>query len=231
MEVKIKECEGKEYTIPRLGLRHHALVDKDLGNVYREFEEASVFASGLCPGCEEDELFMETFIEFVMMKLQYHIGQKVGKVVKPGNKRRTLIDENKLRNKARNLVRLQNGEEIETDNAQELNSKVIRAELSAIILRGVVENYQTLFGSFSTNVENAEEDNMDRVRSFRANLAANLRGALTILERDEIKSEVIEKIRAEVLKYSDWNETPSFNYEEMHEDEISCIAEGILEKP
>jgi hypothetical protein len=37
--------------------------------------------------------------------------------------------------------------------------------------------------------------------------------------------------RAEVLKYSDWNETPTFNYEEMHEEEISCLAEGILEKP
>jgi hypothetical protein len=52
MEVKIKECEGKDYTIPRLGLRHYALVDKDLSNVYREFEETSVYANSLCPGCE-----------------------------------------------------------------------------------------------------------------------------------------------------------------------------------
>jgi hypothetical protein len=79
MEVKIKECEGKDYTIPRLGLRHHALVDKDLGNVYREFEEASAYANNLCPGCEEDEIFMETFIEFVTKKLQSHIGQKLVK--------------------------------------------------------------------------------------------------------------------------------------------------------
>jgi hypothetical protein len=111
---------------------------------------------------------METFIEFVTKKLQNHISQKVGKVDKHGNKRRTLIDENKLRNKASNLVRLQNGEEIETDNAQELNSKVIKAEMSALMLRGVVENYQTLFSSFScSDDENIKECNMDRVKRFK----------------------------------------------------------------
>jgi hypothetical protein len=34
-----------------------------------------------------------------------------------------------------------------------------------------------------------------------------------------------------VLKFSDWNEIPKFEYEEEHEEEISCLAEGILEKP
>jgi hypothetical protein len=193
MEMKNKECEGKDYTVPRLGLRHHAMVDKDLGNIFREFEEASMYSNSLCPGCEEDELFMETFIDFVTKKLQKHIGQRVGKVVKPKNRKKTLIDENKMRNKARNLVRLQNGEEIETDNAQELNSKVIEAEMNALVLRSTIEGYQTLSGSFKTNVVSEEVVDMDRVDRFRANLAAKLRGALLILERKEIKSETIDK--------------------------------------
>jgi hypothetical protein len=109
---------------------------------------------------------------------------------------------------------------------------VIKAEMCAIMLRGVVKNYQTLYSSFScTDEENNEECGMDRVRRFRANLVANLRGALSVLEKDHIKSEVIDRIRAEVLKYSDWDETPTFIYEEVHEEEISCLAKGILEKP
>jgi ribosomal protein S8 len=231
MEMKIKECEGKDHTIPRLGLRHYAMVDKDLGNVFREFEEASIYSNSLCIGCEENELFMETFVDFVTKKLQNHIGQKVGKIIKPNNRKKTLIDENKLRNKARILVRLPNGEEIETDNAQELNSKVIEAEMNALVLRGVIEKYQTLFSSFKTKASIIEEVDMDRVIRFSANVAANLRGALTILEKKEIKSEVIDKIRAEVLKFSDWNEVPKFAYKEEHEEEISCLAEAILEKP
>jgi hypothetical protein len=55
------------------------MVDKDLGNVFREFEEASIYSNSLCPGCEEEEISMETFIDFVTKKLQNHIGQKLEK--------------------------------------------------------------------------------------------------------------------------------------------------------
>jgi hypothetical protein len=82
---------------------------------------------------------METFIEFVMKKLQTHIGQSFGKVAKPENKRITRMDENRLRNKANNLVRLHNREEIKRENAEELNSNVIKAEMNSIILRSLTD--------------------------------------------------------------------------------------------
>jgi hypothetical protein len=65
MELKINECDKKQVTVLRIGLRQHSMVDRDLGNIYREFEEASKFTNMLCPNCELDESLMEIFIEFV----------------------------------------------------------------------------------------------------------------------------------------------------------------------
>jgi hypothetical protein len=90
MEQKTYECDLKEYTCPRLGLRHHKLVDKGLGNIFRELEEASKFANRLYPDNELDERFQKVFIELVTKKLQRHIWETVGKRIKPGNARSTL---------------------------------------------------------------------------------------------------------------------------------------------
>jgi hypothetical protein len=118
MEAKIKECDEKAYVLPGIGLKHHAQVDKGLGNLFREFEEASKYANTLCPDCEEDEMFMEIFIEYVTKRLQTHIGQTIGKVVKPGKRKKTMLDENKLPNKANNLIRLSKLEEFRTKTQQ-----------------------------------------------------------------------------------------------------------------
>jgi hypothetical protein len=74
---------------------------------------------------------------------------------------------------------------------------------------------------------------------FISNKAVNLRGALKILESDGIKSKEIERIRDEVIKYSDYEEEPTFEYkeeheeeyEEEHEGEICCRPENILGNP
>jgi hypothetical protein len=49
MELKIHDCDIKNYTIPRLGLRHHRIICKGLGTIFRELEEASKFANTLYP--------------------------------------------------------------------------------------------------------------------------------------------------------------------------------------
>jgi hypothetical protein len=95
MEQKIRECDLKNMTIPRMGLRHHRLVDKGLANVFRELEEATKFANTLYPDNELDSRFQEVFIELVTKKLQKHIEEIVEKVLKPGNSKITYIDENK----------------------------------------------------------------------------------------------------------------------------------------
>jgi hypothetical protein len=66
MEQKIHEYDLKNYTIPRLGLRHHRLVDKGLDNIFRELKEAIKFANTLYPDNELDERFQEVFVELVI---------------------------------------------------------------------------------------------------------------------------------------------------------------------
>jgi hypothetical protein len=118
MELKIYECNLKEYTIPRLGVRHHRLVCKGLENVYRELEEASKFANTLYQDNELDEKFQEVFIELVTKKLQRQIGKLICKVIKTNNTKRTFVSESKLRSKALNSIKLSNGEEIITENCE-----------------------------------------------------------------------------------------------------------------
>jgi hypothetical protein len=87
-------------------------MDNGFCNKYRLFEEASNYAEFLCAGCEEEELYLEVFVEFVTKTLQIHIGEAYGKKVEAINSRRTIQDENKLRNYAINVIRLSNGKEI-----------------------------------------------------------------------------------------------------------------------
>jgi hypothetical protein len=56
--------------------------------------------------------------------------------------------------------------------------------MNALVLRGMIEGYQTLSDSYKTEAISEGEVDMNRVIRFRANLAANLRGALLILERE-----------------------------------------------
>jgi hypothetical protein len=148
MEMRIKEAEDKQFVVPRIGLRHHAVMNEGLQNKFRMIEEASCYADLLCAGCEEDEMYMETFVEFVTKVLQRHVGEAYGKMVVVRNSRRTIPDENKLRNKAINVVRLSNGKEIRTENVAEINSNVIKAEMSAISIRAVIENYKIYLDQF-----------------------------------------------------------------------------------
>jgi hypothetical protein len=97
MEQKIHECDLKNTTIPRLGMRHHRLVSKGLANVFRDLEEATKLANTLYPDKELDERFQEVFIELTTKKLQKHIGETVGKIIKLGNVKLTFVDENKMR--------------------------------------------------------------------------------------------------------------------------------------
>jgi hypothetical protein len=41
MELKINECNQKQITGPKIGLRHHGLMGRGLEKIYKEFEEAS----------------------------------------------------------------------------------------------------------------------------------------------------------------------------------------------
>jgi hypothetical protein len=88
MEQKIDEYSQNQVTAPRIGLGHHRMVDKGLGKIYREFDEAGKTANTSCPICVLDEKYMKVFIEFITKKLQIHIGQKGDSEIKPGNVRK-----------------------------------------------------------------------------------------------------------------------------------------------
>jgi hypothetical protein len=82
----------------------------------------------------------------------------MGKVIKPGNAKKTFGSEGKLRNKELNSIRLANGEEIATDNFEEINSQVIKAEVNVITLRNLVERYQILYRSICAPEEFKDTD-------------------------------------------------------------------------
>jgi hypothetical protein len=170
---------------------------------------------------------MEIFIEYITKRIQNHIGQSIGKIVKTGNRRLTILDEHKLKNKANNVIRLSNGEEIRTENVEEINSNVIKAEMSAVMLRSVTGQYQVFYDTFVNQSSNDEID-QDIIR-YRSALASNLRGGLTVLGNEGISSKVNNNINSDVYQYSDWDEAPNFDYG-VAEEEISCIAENIIEK-
>jgi hypothetical protein len=114
MEQKIYDCNQNQVIVPIIGLKHHRMVDKGLEKIFMKFDEASKMANSLCPNCELDEKYMEVFIEFITKKPQIHIGETVCSKIKPDNVRRTMQDENKLKNRTLNTIKLSNGEEIIT---------------------------------------------------------------------------------------------------------------------
>jgi hypothetical protein len=97
MEQKINQYSLKERTVLRLGLRHHRNIEAGLMNLFREFGTPSGLANTLYTDSEVDERFLEIFVKYISKRLQFHIGDKIGNVKKPNNKRRTLNDENKAR--------------------------------------------------------------------------------------------------------------------------------------
>jgi hypothetical protein len=234
MRIKINEYETrKEMTIPRLGLRHHRPM-KGLSGVYRELEEASKLAGTLYPDNDLDEEYQEVFIELATKKLQWQISENIGKVIKPGNARQTLISEPKARAKALNTIKLSNGEEIITENYEEMNKIVIKAEMDIIILRNVVENYQ----SFARSFEKHDDDELPKygpdscVDAFRAAWASNIRGGLELLRRDEITSATLDKIKKNVDVFVDFlNIEEKEKLDELDLLEIQRVAENTIKKP
>jgi hypothetical protein len=81
------------------------MIDRGLDNLYKEFEEASKFSNTLCTDCELEEMFKETFKEYLTKRFQRHIREAVRTKIKPGNCIRTIPDENRLRNKSVNTVK------------------------------------------------------------------------------------------------------------------------------
>jgi hypothetical protein len=66
-------------------------------------------------------------------------------VIKPDNPKETFIDENKMRNRALNAMKLANGEEIVKENFEEINKNIIKAEVDVITLRNMIKQYQVLY--------------------------------------------------------------------------------------
>jgi hypothetical protein len=234
MQLKINECvTKKEMTIPRLGLRHHRFM-KGLSGVYRELEEASKLAGTLYPDNKLDEEYQETFVELITKRLQRQISENNGKVIKPGNAKQTLISESKSRAKALNTIKLSNGEEIVTENYEEMNKQVIKAEMNIIVMRNVVENYQSLARSFTKHDDDElPEYEIDPcICRHRSAWASNIRGGLEILRQNEISSNTLDNIKKQVGDYVDFNGVEKMDLiSEFDLLEIQRVADNIIRKP
>jgi hypothetical protein len=63
-----------------------------------------------------------------------------------------------------NTIRLSNGEEIITENYEEIIRNVIKSEMNAIVLRNILEQYQLLLDIFNIR-ESAINKIMDKVKN------------------------------------------------------------------
>jgi hypothetical protein len=89
-----------------------------------------------------------------------------------------------MRTRALHSMKLANGEEIATENYEEINRNVIKAEINVITLRNMIEQYQvlyrTIFNLYGINNEKFRRimDDDYSVNRFRASLISNIRGLL-----------------------------------------------------
>jgi hypothetical protein len=103
----------------------------------------------------------------------------------------------------------------------------------------MIEQYQTLYKTIceENNMENSqgfneEMFNEDCIERFREALISNIRGALIILDQNNIKSENLEGIRNNVTSFVD---NFNFNVDKCIDDlmmlEVQRLAENIISKP
>jgi hypothetical protein len=84
---------------------------------------------------------------------------------------------------------------------------------------------------------NEENANLKRIENdydiyrYKAALASNIRGALTILKEENINSNVINQIQDSIERYSNYVKDLNFKIETSHREEIQCIADEIIVKP
>jgi hypothetical protein len=108
-----------------------------------------------------------------------------------------------------------------------------------ITLRNLIEQYQTLYITILENqdAENSDEFNNemfsdDCIGRFRAALISNIRGALIILDQNEIKFTVFEGIRENISGYVDnYNFNVDVKIDDLTMLEVQRLAENIISKP
>jgi hypothetical protein len=184
------------------------------------------------------------FVEFVTKTSQRHIGKAYGKKVEVRNSRRTIPDENKMRNKAINVIRLSNGKEIRTENIAEINSNVIKAEMCAMNIRSVIENYKLLNRTFAFEKEDERHgkkeeqpkvehvwQNVETADRFRANCAENVCGNVIAIERYGTHNDLLERLRWKADEFIAFNGGKIDPLSESKEEELEVLAERTIEAP
>jgi hypothetical protein len=115
-----------------------------------------------------------------------------------------------------------------------MNKQVIKAEMNIIVMRNVVENYQTLARSFEKHKDDElPEYGIDTcIGRYRSAWASNIRGGLEILGQNEITSDTLDKIKKNVGEYVDFNSVENVEViSDFDMLEIQRVAENIIRKP
>jgi hypothetical protein len=138
-------------------------------------------------------------------------------------------------NQALDIMRLANGEEIVTENFEEINKNVVKANINVITLRNMIEQYQvlyrTIFDSYGINNEKFRRiiDDDYSLNRFRTGLISNIKGAIIILEQNDFRSNLIENIKENIRGLVD---NMDFNQEIKIDDkmmlEVQRVAENII---
>jgi hypothetical protein len=95
MEKEMENFNGDDYNIPRLMMRLKKSVYPGLANLYDDLIKKGEVCDTMLE-CETDEKYMETYISYVIIKLQKHIIDKVGNRKQPGNNSKIFKDKKKV---------------------------------------------------------------------------------------------------------------------------------------
>jgi hypothetical protein len=92
--------------------------------------------------CETDEKYMETYIAYVIYRLQKHIIDKLGNRKQPGNKFRTFRDKRKIvQNEA---VKKSIDEGKPSVDVQKLESEIMKVQTNVDFIRKFIKDYKQL---------------------------------------------------------------------------------------
>jgi hypothetical protein len=92
MENELGKYNPVDYTVPRLTMRYKRQLLPGLKIVYDQIREYQNIANDLFD-TTEDENYIDTFIELIMMKLQKHISVKTEQKKKSGNEFNTFREQ------------------------------------------------------------------------------------------------------------------------------------------
>jgi hypothetical protein len=191
MEEEMENFNPEDYNIPRLMMRLKKSVYPGLSNVYDKLIELGNVCNTML-SCEIDENYMETYISYVIVRLQKHIIEKVGNRKQPGNRSKTFKDKKRVIQKGAVKKAIDKGKP--NVDVQRIESDKIKVQAEVDVTRKFLRDYEQLQQIIQMeggeqiaqenflNFKNGQPIEIEDIERWKSNLTRNIYGAINILK-------------------------------------------------